>query len=63
MRIEVKILKEGAVLPTRGTSMAAGYDLRACLDEPVTIAPHTTVRIGTGEDYVKGLITFFKNRA
>ena len=48
MRIEVKILKEGAVLPTRGTSMAAGYDLRACLAEPVTIAPHTTVRIGTG---------------
>lgn len=49
MEIKVKKLKENAVLPGRGSAAAAGYDLYACLDtESVEIAPHTTVKIGTG---------------
>lgn len=48
MEIEIKKLRANAVLPTRGSAAAAGYDLYACIDEPVTIAPHTTVKVGTG---------------
>ncbi|MBQ3132731.1 MAG: dUTP diphosphatase [Clostridia bacterium] len=48
MQIQIKKLREGAQLPTRGSEKAAGYDLYACLDEAVTILPHTTAKIGTG---------------
>ena len=37
-----------AHIPTRGSEKAAGYDLYAALGEPVTIAPHETVKIDTG---------------
>lgn len=48
-RIQVKKLDSRAVLPTRGSQSAAGYDLRACLDgESVTIAPHGAAKLGTG---------------
>ena len=46
--IPVKILREGAKLPTYGTAEAAGADLYACLTEAVTIAPGETVFIPTG---------------
>ena len=48
VRIKVKKLKEGAALPTRGSDLAAGYDLYACLEESVVIAPGQTVPVGTG---------------
>ena len=48
MKIQIKKLRETAMLPTRGSSAAAGYDLYACLDSAVTIAPHTAAKIGTG---------------
>ena len=46
--IRVKILREGAVLPTYGSAEAAGADLYACVEQPVTIAPGTTAFIPTG---------------
>ena len=46
--IRVKILKKGAILPTYGTAEAAGADLYACLDVPVSIAPGQTVFVPTG---------------
>lgn len=46
--IHVKRLKEGARLPTYGSAGAAGADLYACLEEPVTIRPGETVFIPTG---------------
>ena len=46
--IEVKKLREDATLPTRGCAYSAGYDLYAAIDEPITIAPHKTEKIGTG---------------
>ena len=46
--IRVKILREGAKLPTYGTAEAAGADLYACIGEPVTIAPGETAFIPTG---------------
>jgi len=35
-------------IPEVGTPGSAGVDLRACLDEPVTLAPGETSLIGTG---------------
>ena len=35
-------------IPEVGTPGSAGVDLRACLDEPVTLAPDETILIGTG---------------
>lgn len=48
MKIEIKKLNENAVIPTRGSEQAAGYDLYAATDEPITILPHETAKIGTG---------------
>lgn len=41
-------LNKNAILPRRGSNSAAGYDLYACINSPVTIMPHTTSKIGTG---------------
>ena len=46
--IRVKMLREGAILPTYGSTGAAGADLSACLTEPVTIAPGQTAFVPTG---------------
>ena len=48
MLIQVQKLRPDATLPSAGSDQAAGYDLFACIDAPVEIAPHTTARIGTG---------------
>ena len=55
--MNVKFLNEYAKLPTKGSTYAAGYDLYAAINEPVTIFPGTTVPVTTGlameipEDY------------
>lgn len=46
--ILVKKLNEKAILPTYGTAEAAGADLYACLDNPVTIEPGCDAWIPTG---------------
>ena len=46
--IRVKILREGAILPTYGSCGAAGADLYACISAPVTIAPGETAFVPTG---------------
>lgn len=46
--VRVKKLKEKAILPTYGSNEAAGADLYACLDAPVTIAPGESVFVHTG---------------
>lgn len=46
--IKVKRLRPNAVLPVYASTQAAGADLCACLDEPVTIDPGKTVYIPTG---------------
>ncbi len=46
--IKFKKLKPNATVPTQGSEYAAGYDLYACINEPITIQPHKTVKIGTG---------------
>ncbi|MDD3164960.1 MAG: dUTP diphosphatase [Oscillospiraceae bacterium] len=46
--VAIKKLHPSAALPTYGSAYAAGADLRACLDAPVTLAPGETVVIPTG---------------
>ena len=46
--IRVKKLRPGANLPAYGSSGAAGADLTACLETPVTIEPGQTAFIPTG---------------
>lgn len=58
MEINIKLLNENAKVPTRGSEYAAGYDLYAAavdsengfvaITEGVDVAPHSTVKIGTG---------------
>lgn len=54
MQAQVKILNKKIgqdsrfPLPTRATDGSAGIDLRACIDEPMTIKAGETVLIGTG---------------
>ena len=46
--IAVKKVRPNAILPTYGSAEAAGADLYACLDEPVTIEAGETAFIPTG---------------
>lgn len=46
--IRVKVLREGACLPAYGSAEAAGADLYACLEAPITIAPGKTAFVPTG---------------
>ena len=48
MKIKYTKLKDTAIIPTRGSEKAAGYDLYACLENEVEIQPHSTCLIGTG---------------
>lgn len=46
--IPVKKLDPNAVLPTYGSAYAAGADLYACIEEPITFQPGETQLIHTG---------------
>ena len=46
--INIKKLHPHAILPTYGSIEAAGADLYACLDEPITVQPGQTAWIPTG---------------
>ena len=48
MKIKVKKLNENAILPTYGSTSAAGADLYNLPGEDVVIPPHKTVLIHTG---------------
>lgn len=46
--IVYKKLNEMAIVPTRGSEHAAGWDLYAAIPAAILIKPHTTEKIGTG---------------
>ena len=48
MEVKIKLLNDKAIIPTRGSEKAAGYDLYACTNSQIIIAPHDTVKISTG---------------
>ena len=47
MQINFKKMTSTAIVPTRGTSESAGYDLYADNDKTISIAPHSTLQIPT----------------
>lgn len=47
-KINVKLLRENARVPTYGSAEAAGADLYVCLEESVEIQPGCTVMLPTG---------------
>jgi len=47
-RVQIKKLRPDAVVPQYQTANAAGLDLCAAIDAPITIAPHARALIGTG---------------
>lgn len=65
--IDVKIqrVREKAIVPSHGSNDAAGYDLYACLENPVSIRPHQTVLIGTGwaMEFPAGLVALLYARS
>lgn len=46
--VNIKKLKENAVIPAYGSQNAAGADLYACIDAQLTIAPGQTILVPTG---------------
>jgi len=48
VNVQVKKLRDNAILPEYQTAQAAGMDLHACLDAPVTLAPMERRMIPTG---------------
>lgn len=46
--VAIKKLQEDAVIPTYGSPYAAGADLYACINEPITFQPGETILIHTG---------------
>ena len=48
MKVQLKKLTDTAILPSRGSDSAAGYDLSADISSDVIIKPHETKLIGTG---------------
>lgn len=50
MSVNVKFVKlnPNAHVPTQGSSLAAGYDLYACIEDEIVIAPFSTEKVGTG---------------
>lgn len=47
-KIKIKKLNKNAIIPTKGSKYAAGYDLYACIEKPIIISPNETKKIGTG---------------
>ena len=47
-KLQVMRLRPNAILPERKTDGSVGYDISACLDEDITIAPGETHKVGSG---------------
>ena len=48
MELKIKKVRDNAIMPTRGSEEAAGADLYACIDEPITIVTDGNAIIPTG---------------
>jgi len=47
-RVLVRKLRASAIVPRYQSEHAAGLDLHAAIDQPISIAPGATARVGTG---------------
>ena len=46
--IKVKKISPNAIIPEAQTAGSVGADLHACIDRPMTIPAHSTIKIPTG---------------
>lgn len=46
--LKIKRVRENAQLPQRATDGSAGFDLRACIEEPLVIQPGEMGKLPTG---------------
>ncbi|MDR1470202.1 MAG: dUTP diphosphatase [Spirochaetaceae bacterium] len=46
--VKAQLLKKGAVLPEKQSAGSAGFDIRACMDAPLELAPLERAAIPTG---------------
>lgn len=46
--LKIKLLNDNAKIPTRGSEKAAGWDLYAAIEAPITIKAFETEKISTG---------------
>ena len=46
--VKIKLLNENAAVPSRESYGAAGYDLRACIDSPITLEKGKIFAVPTG---------------
>ena len=48
MLVRFKKINPNASIPTYGSSYAAGCDLSACIEQAISIPPHTKIKVPTG---------------
>ena len=48
MLVQIKKLRDNAVIPQRQTACSAGFDLHAAINEPIEIPAQSVKKIGTG---------------
>ena len=48
MDLKIKKIQENAIIPTRATEGSAGFDLYACINEPIIIKKGERITIPTG---------------
>lgn len=48
IKLKIKKVRDDAIVPTRGSKSAAGYDLYACIEKPCIINGESTTKIGSG---------------
>ena len=46
--LNIQLLNERAIIPTRATDGSVGFDLYACINQATTISPNETVKVPTG---------------
>lgn len=63
--VKIKLLREGAKIPTYGSELAAGADLYASIPASTHIPPHETQKIGSGIacELPKGYCAFIMARS
>lgn len=63
--VKIKLLREGAKIPTYGSELAAGADLYASIPDSIHIPPHETQKIGSGIacELPKGYCAFIMARS
>jgi len=62
--IHVKLLRDGARVPSRATALASGYDIHACIDAPIELGQRPVViPTGIAMEVPAGLDAQFRPRS